>query len=90
MRSNAFNKNARLEAQAQRLSRGTAQTYLPTQEEPTAKINPRKKRALPFQHEEGRCPIEEARHAAYLAMQEALKDGAPMYLDTNIDASDCL
>ena len=81
--------NERLEVQAQRASRGIAQTYLPT-EEPKAKKVSRKQSVLPFNLEIGQCPIEAARHAKYLAEQDALADGAPMYLDMDIDASDCL
>jgi hypothetical protein len=79
--------NTRLEAQAQRASRGVAKTYLPKEEavQDKSKDKSKKQMALPFEHEEGRCPIEEARHAAFLAMQEALLDGAPMDTDGYMD-----
>ena len=80
--------NERLEVQAQRNSRGIAQTYLPT-EEPKAKKVSNKQTALPFDLEIGRCPIEAARHAANLAMQDALEDGAPVYSDMDVNTSDC-
>lgn len=80
--------NERLEVQAQRNSRGIAQTYLPT-EEPKAKKVSKKQTVLPFDLEIGQCPIEAARHAKYLAEQDILNQGAPMYLDTDIDTSDC-
>lgn len=77
-RTAKVDSNTRLEAQAQRASRGTAETYLPKAEEPKAE-NKKKQMALPFEHTEGRCPIEEARHAAYLAM------GAPADTDGFMD-----
>ena len=80
--------NERLEVQAQRASRGLAQTYLPT-EEPKAKKVSNKQAVLPFDLEIGQCPIEAARHAKYLAEQDILSQGAPMYSDTDIDTSDC-
>ena len=87
-RTAKVDSNTRLEAQAQRASRGTAQTYLPKEEavQDKSKDKSRNKQvALPFDHTEGRCPIEEARHAAFLAMQEALLDGAPMDTDGYMD-----
>ena len=83
-----LNSNQRLEVQAQRASRGLAQTYLPT-EEPKAKKVSNKQAVLPFDLEIGQCPIEAARHAKYLAEQDILSQGAPMYSDTDIDTSDC-
>ena len=80
--------NEKLEVQAQRNSRGLAQTYLPT-DEPKAKKVSNKQAVLPFELEIGQCPIEAARHARYVAEQDALADGAPMYLDMDVDASDC-
>ena len=80
--------NQKLEVQAQRASRGLAQTYLPT-EEPKAKKVSNKQAVLPFDLEIGQCPIEAARHAKYLAEQDILSQGAPMYSDTDIDTSDC-
>ena len=80
--------NQKLEVQAQRASRGLAQTYLPT-EEPKAKKVSKKQAVLPFDLEIGQCPIEAARHAKYLAEQDILSQGAPMYSDTDIDTSDC-
>ena len=80
--------NEKLEVQAQRNSRGLAQTYLPT-DEPKAKKVSNKQAVLPFDLEIGQCPIEAARHARYVAEQDALADGAPMYLDMDVDASDC-
>ena len=77
--------NTRLEAQAQRASRGTASTYLPKEEAQDKSKTSKKQMALPFEHTEGRCPIEEARHSAFLAMQEALLDGAPMDTDGYMD-----
>lgn len=87
-RTAKVDSNTRLEAQAQRASRGTAKTYLPKEEavQDKSKDKSRNKQiALPFDHTEGRCPIEEARHAAFLAMQEALLDGAPMDTDGYMD-----
>ena len=80
--------NERLEVQAQRNSRGIAQTYRPT-DKPKAKKVSKKQTVLPFDLEIGQCPIEAARHAKYLAEQDILNQGAPMYLDTDIDTSDC-
>jgi len=79
--------NERLEVQAQRNSRGLAQTYLPT-DEPKAKKVSNKQAVLPFDLEIGQCPVEAARHAKYVAEQDALADGAPMYSSTDIDTSD--
>lgn len=86
-RTAKVDSNTRLEAQAQRASRGMASTYLPKEEaQDKSKDKSRNKQmALPFEHQEGRCPIEEARHAAFLAMQEALLDGAPMDTDGYMD-----
>lgn len=88
-RTAKVDSNTRLEAQAQRASRGVAKTYLPKEEEAVQDKSKDKSRnkqvALPFDHTEGRCPIEEARHAAFLAMQEALLDGAPMDTDGYMD-----
>lgn len=87
-RTAKVDSNTRLEAQAQRASRGVAKTYLPKEEavQDKSKDKSRNKQvALPFDHTEGRCPIEEARHAAFLAMQEALLDGAPMDTDGYMD-----
>ena len=81
--------NQKLEVQAQRASRGLAQTYLPT-EEPKAKKVSNKQAVLPFDLEIGQCPIEAARHAKYLAEQDILSQGAPMYMDMDVDTSDCL
>jgi|9_EtaG_2_1085328.scaffolds.fasta_scaffold40203_2 hypothetical protein len=83
-----LNSNQRLEVQAQRASRGLAQTYLPT-EEPKARKVSNKQAVLPFQLEIGQCPMEAARHAKHLAEQDILSQGAPMYSDTDIDTSDC-
>ena len=80
--------NERLEVQAQRNSRGLAQTYLPT-DEPKAKKVSNKQAVLPFDLEIGQCPIEAARHARYLAEQDILSQGAPMYMDMDVDTSDC-
>ena len=80
-------RNQKLEVQAQRNSRGLAQTYLPT-DEPKAKKVSNKQAVLPFDLEIGQCPIAAARHARYVAEQDALADGAPMYSDTDIDTSD--
>lgn len=85
-RTAKVDSNTRLEAQAQRASRGMASTYLPKEEaQDKSKDKSKKQMALPFEHTEGRCPIEEARHAAFLAMQEALLDGAPMDTDGYMD-----
>ena len=85
-RTGKTDSNTRLEAQAQRASRGVAKTYLPKEEtQDKSKDKSKKQMALPFEHTEGRCPIEEARHAAFLAMQEALLDGAPMDTDGYMD-----
>jgi len=80
--------NQKLEVQAQRASRGLAQTYLPT-EEPKAKKVSNKQAVLPFDLEIGQCPMEAARHAKYLAEQDILSQGAPMYMDMDVDTSDC-
>ena len=80
--------NQKLEVKAQRASRGLAQTYLPT-EEPKAKKVSNKQAVLPFDLEIGQCPMEAARHAKYLAEQDILSQGAPMYSDADIDTSDC-
>lgn len=85
-RTAKVDSNTRLEAQAQRASRGIASTYLPKEEsQDKSKDKSKKQMALPFEHTEGRCPIEEARHAAFLAMQEALLDGAPLDTDGYMD-----